>query len=97
MFLCIAEQLSKKEDESKTKVDQLQQELCNIKENLTTVEQKKQCLEKELEEAVKAKEFASSSNLKTKEEVLNNFSDLLEAELQCSICNELFVTVSISA
>ena len=34
--------------------------------------------------------------LKAKEDVLTNFTELLETELQCSICNELFVQVIVS-
>ncbi len=33
--------------------------------------------------------------LKVKDDILSNFADLMETELQCSICNELFVFVSI--
>lgn len=31
--------------------------------------------------------------LKTKEQIITIFSEILETELQCSICNELFVQV----
>ena len=32
--------------------------------------------------------------LKIKEDILHNFADLMETELQCAICSELFIFVS---
>ena len=34
--------------------------------------------------------------LTVREDVLSNFADLLEMELQCSICSELFVQVRVT-
>ncbi|PSN44106.1 hypothetical protein C0J52_07663 [Blattella germanica] len=87
-------ELSKKEGESAENLKHLQEELQKVKKDLFNVEGKKQYLEKELAETTKAKEDASESCLKAKQEVLQNFGDLMETELQCSICNELFVTAT---
>jgi E3 ubiquitin-protein ligase RNF8 len=72
----------------------LQEELQKVKTDLSNAEGKKQCLEKELEQITKAKEDASESCLRAKQDVLTNFGELVETELQCSICSELFVSVS---
>jgi len=64
-----------------------------VKTDLFNTEGKKQYLEKELEKITKAKEDASESCLRAKQDVLANFGELVETELQCSICSELFVTV----
>ena len=69
------------------------------KEKLDKVIQQKELEQKLLEsqlndtktENVKQKE----DMLKIKEDILHNFADLMETELQCAICSELFIFVSI--
>ncbi|XP_071451920.1 E3 ubiquitin-protein ligase RNF8-like [Hetaerina americana] len=73
------------------KLKSLEDELCRVKCDLTNAEGKRCLLEKELEEAEKAKMKETESTLKAKREALAEFSNLIEMELQCSICNELFV------
>ena len=58
----------------------------------------KECEHKMLKDQLdKAKnDFDEEKNitaLKTKEQIMNNISDILETELQCSICSELFIEV----
>nr|CAD7203235.1 unnamed protein product [Timema douglasi] len=43
------------------------------------------------EEEDKLKNEANISCIKAKQDLINNFEDVIESELQCSICNELFV------
>lgn len=74
----------------------LSAELEQVKRDLNTTSTKRSLLEKELEEASRAKEAASLSELQAKKDVIENFGELVESELQCSICNELFVCVSFS-
>ncbi|XP_067009474.2 E3 ubiquitin-protein ligase RNF8 isoform X2 [Anabrus simplex] len=90
----IKSERSKIEGESAENLKQLQDELEKVKRDLCNTEGKKQILEKELEETNKAKEDASASCLKTKQDVLDKFGNLVEMELQCSICSELFVTAT---
>ncbi|PSN37349.1 hypothetical protein C0J52_18809 [Blattella germanica] len=89
-------QKQKLESKYQKRVEELEEkhsrEMQAIQSRLQLVEEKKQYLENELAETTKAKEDASESCLKAKQEVLQNFGDLMETELQCSICNELFVT-----
>lgn len=82
---------SKKEGENAKTLEKLQAELNVIKSDLDTTSNKKLLLEKELEEASRAKEAASKSELEARRMVVENFGELMESELQCSICNELFV------
>lgn len=64
-----------------------------VKKDLDLTSDKRTNLEKELEEASRAKEAASLNEEKAKKDVIENFGELVESELQCSICNELFVMV----
>lgn len=77
----------------------LQEELLEQKNRLNGIIQEKEAQQKLLESQlfesrdahIKAKE---ENALEVKEDVLKNFADLMETELQCSICSELFVQVS---
>ena len=73
----------------------LKEELLKQKEQLDQVinqkELKQKMLEKQLEEVKSKKE--ENNQLQLKEDVLANFTELMETELQCSICSELFVQV----
>ncbi|XP_046396816.1 E3 ubiquitin-protein ligase rnf8-A-like [Ischnura elegans] len=73
------------------KLKSLEEELSRVKCDLTNAEGKRCLLERELEEAEKAKLKETESSLKAKREALAEFSNLIEMELQCSICNELFI------
>jgi E3 ubiquitin-protein ligase RNF8 len=92
--ILIIGRLSRKEGESAEHLKRLQEELQKVKTDLSNTEGKMQYLENELEHVTKAKEVASESCLKAKQDVLTNFGELVETELQCSICSELFVSVS---
>lgn len=82
----------KEKSEAKEDIGKLTEELEKVKQNLIIVDQKREMLEKELSEAVKS---ASVNTLQAREEILQNFGELMETELQCSICNELFVAATI--
>ncbi|KAK3909257.1 E3 ubiquitin-protein ligase rnf8 [Frankliniella fusca] len=82
---------SKVEGENATTLKKLQEELEVVKFNLQKSSNKRELLEKELEEASRAKEAASKCELEARRTVVENFGELMESELQCSICNELFV------
>lgn len=79
-----------KNGQSAENLKRLKEELQKVKTDLSNAEGKKQYLQNELEQITKAKEDAES-HLKAKQDVLANLGELVEAELQCSICSELFV------
>lgn len=88
----IQEELTKN-GQSAENLKQLKEELEKVKTDLSNAEGKKQYLQNELEQITKAKEDAES-RLKAKQDVLANLGELVEAELLCSICSELFVTAT---
>lgn len=92
MRIFVIEELTKNGQSAKN-LKQLTEELEKVKTDLSNAEGKKQYLQSELEQITKAKEDAES-RLKAKQDVLANLGELVEAELLCSICSELFVTVS---
>ena len=51
-------------------------------------------LESQLNETKEENAAAKLQALKARDDVLSNFVDLMEMELQCTICNELFIKVS---
>ena len=62
-----------------------------LMKELEEVRKSKELLEKELAATSIMKDEAS----KVKTNLLANITDVMESELNCSICSELFVTVSI--
>uniref|UniRef100_A0A0B7AFR9 E3 ubiquitin-protein ligase CHFR n=1 Tax=Arion vulgaris TaxID=1028688 RepID=A0A0B7AFR9_9EUPU len=74
---------------------ELEQQLFNQKQKLEKVLEKKdmeqKLLESQLSETKKESATAKLQALKAREDVLSNFVQLMEVELQCAICNELFV------
>lgn len=76
-------------EKEKTKNDELLKELDQVKSTLIQTESEKKLLEKELAEAGSLKDEAS----RVKSNVLENIADVMESELQCSVCSELFVSV----
>ena len=69
-------------------------ELAKVKVQLGLMESKKQVLEQELANKTQEKEKFSESCIKDKQKVLENFGEMMQSELQCQICSELFVIVS---
>lgn len=69
----------------------LLKELEEVKKALIQTETSKEMLEKELAEASVVKDEAS----KIKDRMIANITDVMESELNCSICSELFVTVRV--
>ncbi|XP_064601283.1 E3 ubiquitin-protein ligase RNF8-like [Liolophura sinensis] len=74
---------------------QLEKELVSQRENLTKVIANKELEQKVLESQLKDTQSENAKQkeaaLRAREDVLANFTDLMETELQCSICSELFI------
>ncbi|XP_059149543.1 E3 ubiquitin-protein ligase rnf8-like isoform X2 [Physella acuta] len=74
---------------------ELEQQLLDQKLKLEKILEKKdmeqKILESQLNETKEESASAKMQALKAREDVLSNFVDLMEMELQCSICNELFI------
>lgn len=87
-------ELSKKEGENAEILGKLKSELDQVKKDLDSTSSKRTLLERQLEEASQAKEAASKNELEARKAVIDNFGDLVESELQCSICSELFVSAT---
>ena len=58
-------------------------------------EAEQKLLESQLNDTKMEKDRKDEEVLRAKENVLSNFAELMETELQCSICNELFIKVNI--
>lgn len=58
-------------------------------------EAEQKLLESQLNDTKIEKDRKEEEVLRAREDVLSNFAELMETELQCSICNELFVRVSL--
>ncbi|CAH0394218.1 unnamed protein product [Bemisia tabaci] len=79
-----AEQL-KKDGEYEENIKKMTEELDKVKSDLIQNLDKQSLLEKQL------KDTAGSSYLIAKTELLESFGEVVESELQCSICNELYI------
>ena len=51
-------------------------------------------LESQLNETKEEKDKQKEAMLHARQDILANFADLMETELQCSICNELYIQVN---
>ncbi|KAJ8721514.1 hypothetical protein PYW07_002289 [Mythimna separata] len=80
-----AERIQKQAEQSSVVINTLQEQLERVKSQLQTVESEKNTI---LENICAPERSGEGSS---KEMVLNEMGDLMESELQCSICNELFV------
>jgi len=58
-------------------------------------EAEQRLLESQLQVSKTEKDLKHEEMLRAREEVLSNFAELMETELQCSICSELFVRVTL--
>ena len=56
-------------------------------------EAEQKLLESQLNDTKQEKDKKQEEVLRAREDILSNFAELMETELQCSICNELFVKV----
>ncbi len=95
----VEEQLQQQMEQQLDKKNKLlEADLLKEKQKLDAVIQKKELEHKMLEcqlELTKTENMKQQEDaLRIKEDVLSNFAELMETELQCSICNELFVQVS---
>lgn len=84
-------ELRMKDIANQTELEDLLASKKRLEQILTNKEAEQKLLEKQLEEAKEASKQEKESALKIKEDVLSNFAELMETELQCSICSELFV------
>lgn len=60
---------------------------------IETKELEQKTLENQLAESRVENEKARADTLTTREAILSEFAETMETELQCSICNELFIKV----
>lgn len=63
------------------------------KQVIESKEAEQKLLESQLRDTRQEKDKKQEEVLRAREDVLSNFAELMETELQCSICNELFVKV----
>ncbi|BFZ07260.1 hypothetical protein BsWGS_10300 [Bradybaena similaris] len=74
---------------------ELEQQLLNQKQKLEKVlemkDMEQKLLENQLNETKQENITAKLQVLKAREDILSNFVELMEMELQCAICNELFI------
>lgn len=56
-------------------------------------ELEQKALESQLAESRQENEKAKADTLTTRDAILSEFAETMETELQCSICNELFIKV----
>ncbi|CAG5136019.1 unnamed protein product [Candidula unifasciata] len=74
---------------------ELEQQLLNQKQKLEKVlemkDMEQKLLENQLNETKQENVTAKLQVLKAREDILSNFVELMEMELQCAICNELFI------
>ncbi|CAI9720922.1 E3 ubiquitin-protein ligase RNF8 isoform X2 [Octopus vulgaris] len=87
----IEKELLNKCNSDKATIDELTQSKEELKLIIDNKDAERRLLESQLQEAKLANLKEQDVVLKTREEVLTKFSEMLEMELQCSICNELFV------
>lgn len=89
----IEKELLNKCNSDKATIDELIQSKERLKLIIDNKDAERRLLESQLQEAKLANLKEKDVVLKTREEVLTKFSEMLEMELQCSVCNELFVQV----
>lgn len=82
------------EEKNKTLEEELTQQKNKLESVIIQKETEQKMLEAQLSEVKQEKEKQTEAALHAKQDILSNFADLMETELQCSICNELFVQVS---
>ncbi|KAL8618343.1 hypothetical protein ACOMHN_047415 [Nucella lapillus] len=92
----VEERLQKEMEKAVQEKDkELQERLQGEKERLQKIIKNKElehkALESQLAESRVENEKARSDSLLTRESVLSEFAETMETELQCAICNELFV------
>ena len=83
----------KLEEKDKTLEEKLRQEKENLDRVIEEKETEQKFLISELDDFKEDNEKQKIDALKAKEAILSGFADLLETEMQCGICNELFIKV----
>ncbi|XP_013381504.1 E3 ubiquitin-protein ligase RNF8-like [Lingula anatina] len=81
----------KLEEKDKDLENRLLKEKENLEKIISNKELEQKMLESQLNETKIENEKTKEQMLKAREDVLTNFADVMETELQCSICNELFI------
>ena len=82
------------EQEQKLQID-LEAEKAKLTAIIEQKDARQKMLEAQLNETRTERMKAEEGALVVREDILCNFADLMETELQCSICNELFIQVSL--
>ena len=73
----------------------MQRRYATIESQLAALDAKRQLLETRLTDTEREKEAVCGRQLQERKAVLDGFGSLMDAELTCSICQELFFTVSL--
>ena len=71
----------------------MQQRYAAIESQLGALDAKRRLLESRLADTEREKEAVCGRQLEDRKAVLDGFGSLMDAELTCSICQELFFTV----
>ncbi|XP_076442445.1 E3 ubiquitin-protein ligase rnf8-like [Babylonia areolata] len=79
------------QEKDKELQDRLQGERDRLQQIIENKELEQKALESQLAESRVENERARADTLLTKESILSEFAETMETELQCAICNELFV------
>ncbi|XP_056020387.1 E3 ubiquitin-protein ligase RNF8-like [Ostrea edulis] len=79
------------EEKNKELEEQLHKEKERLEKVITQKETEQKMLEAQLQATKQENNQQSEAILQTRQDILTNFSDLIETELQCSICNELYI------
>ncbi|KAK3792245.1 hypothetical protein RRG08_007325 [Elysia crispata] len=79
------------EEKNKELEKELQEQKKKLEQVIEKKEMEQKILESQLNETKEESATAKMQALKARDDVLSNFVDLMEMELQCTICNELFI------
>ncbi|XP_062614448.1 E3 ubiquitin-protein ligase RNF8-like [Saccostrea cucullata] len=79
------------EEKNRELEEQLHKEKERLEKVITQKETEQKMLEAQLQATKQENDHQSDAILQARQDILTNFSDLMETELQCSICNELFI------
>lgn len=91
----ITSEMQRQNAESEQLIEQFRTELDKVKTDLSSINQKKQALEHQLQDASTRDEKGDQELIvKAKADILNDFNNVMENELQCSICNELYIVAT---
>ncbi|XP_052766252.1 LOW QUALITY PROTEIN: E3 ubiquitin-protein ligase RNF8-like [Mya arenaria] len=87
----LKQELKTEKEKDKRLTDELEQQQQKLQKVIETKEAEQRLLESQLFATKEEKDRQHEEVLRAREDVLANFAELMETELQCSICSELFV------